>query len=92
MCCANQFCLSISNKWCMRKTIISIIPVIESRTYSSCSEEASLSLALKGNYLQLFVRVTILPTILWLAESVYSGFPDPERAPTVFECEKSLMG
>lgn len=47
----NQFCLSISNKRCMRKTIISIIPIIESRTYSGSSEEASLFLALKGNYL-----------------------------------------
>lgn len=36
----NQFCLSISNKWGMRKTIISIIPIIESRTYSGSSEEA----------------------------------------------------
>lgn len=37
----NQFCLSISNKWGMRKTIISIIPIIESRTYFGSSEEAS---------------------------------------------------
>lgn len=34
VCCENQFCLNISNKGHIRKTIISIIPTVESGTYS----------------------------------------------------------
>lgn len=52
------FCLYVSDKLGRRETTISIVLIIESRASSSSSKEASFFLALKGNYLQLFVPVT----------------------------------
>lgn len=47
----HQFGLYVSDKLGNRETIISIVLIIESRTSCISSKEASLFLALKGNYL-----------------------------------------